>query len=280
MTTSSMGSLRELQHLDRRIRGHEREIEGFDPQLAEVEDPALRLEGELDQLRRRLEQMKEDQRRLHRGSEEKKERSQKLGARLGQVSNLREEAAVKAEADMLRRALEADEKDLLQLAEQIQRAELSEVEVAERARVARQEVLPRQEALLARREEVRARVAELRVRRDAVLELLGSAERRVYQSFHTSGRAVVVAQLTEDGACGHCFNVVPLQLQNEIRGGGATGLIRCEACGVILTSEPEPVFEEEGGDVDLGEGSPGPDDSGNGDAPDEIAADTRADEAP
>jgi predicted nucleic acid-binding Zn-ribbon protein len=79
---------------------------------------------------------------------------------------------------------------------------------------------PRQEALLAARRSS-GTLAELRVRRDAVLELLSSAERRVYESFHASGRPVVVAVLTEDGACGNCFNMVPLQLQNEIRGGAA-----------------------------------------------------------
>jgi uncharacterized protein len=244
MTTSTMGSLRELQLLDRKIRSFSKEIEGFDPQLAEVEDPALRLEGELEQLRRRLEQMQEDARRLHRSAEEKKERSQKLEERLNQVSNLREEAAVKAEADMLRRALEADEKDRLQLGEQLQRAETTEAELATLAETTRADVGPRQEALLSRREALRERVAELRVRRDAVLELLGSAERKVYESFHASGRPVVVAVLTEDGACGNCFNMVPLQLQNEIRGGGG-GLARCEACGVILTAEPEPEPEPE-----------------------------------
>ena len=244
MTISTIGSLRELQHLDRRIRDVNQEIEGFDPQLAEVEDPALRLEGELGQLRRRLEQMQEDARRLHRSTEEKKERSSKLEERLSHVSNLREEAAVKAEADMLRRALEADEKDRIQLSEQIHRAELAEEDVATRSAEARAEVGPRQEALLARRTELRERLAELRARRDAAMELLGGSERRVYESFHASGRAVVVAVLTEDGACGHCFNMVPLQLQNAIRGGRGA-MARCEACGVILTSEPEPEPEVE-----------------------------------
>jgi uncharacterized protein len=252
MTTSTMGSLRELQRLDRRIRDITAEIEAFDPQLAEVEDPALRLESELEQLRRRLEQMGEDQRRLHRSEEEKKERSAKLEERLNQVSNLREEAAVKAEADMLRRALDADQKDRMQLAEQIRRAELTEEEVAGKAAEARADVGPRQADLLAERTALRDSLAELRVRRDAVLEMLSSGERRVYQSFHASGRLIVVAALTEDGACGNCFNVVPLQIQNEIR-SGAAGLVRCEGCGVILTAEAEPEPEPDAGDVEEGE---------------------------
>jgi predicted nucleic acid-binding Zn-ribbon protein len=38
--------------------------------------------------------------------------------------------------------------------------------------------------------------------------------------------------MTPEGACGHCFNTLPLQEQSEIRSGST--LHRCEACGVIL----------------------------------------------
>ena len=43
---------------------------------------------------------------------------------------------------------------------------------------------------------------------------------------------VVIAAVTADGACGHCFGMIPLQQQTEIR--QARDLTRCEACGVIL----------------------------------------------
>ena len=52
---------------------------------------------------------------------------------------------------------------------------------------------------------------------------------------------MVVVSLLEDGACGHCFGMVPLQIQNEIRGGAE--MLRCEECGVILTA-PEAAGEE------------------------------------
>jgi predicted nucleic acid-binding Zn-ribbon protein len=43
---------------------------------------------------------------------------------------------------------------------------------------------------------------------------------------------VAVTSLTGDGACGHCFGMIPLQVQNEIR--TAKALIPCEFCGVLL----------------------------------------------
>jgi NADH-ubiquinone oxidoreductase chain 1 len=65
-------------------------------------------------------------------------------------------------------------------------------------------------------------------------------ELRVYQAIRGGGSRAAVAELTEDGACGNCFGMVPLQHQNEVRHGES--LIRCEACGVILAA-PEPVDE-------------------------------------
>lgn len=235
--TTTMGSLRELQKLDRRIAEIRSRIRDFDPLLAEVEEPALRLEDEFGKASERLEQMKADARRLERSADDKRARAEKLNDRLNQVSNLREQTAVKTELEMVERAVEADEQEAMQLLEQVRRNELLVDELEEKSGEARAEVLPRQEELLAERSGLDESMAELSARRDRVLETLGTRERQVYESFHGSGRAVVVAGLTEDGACGHCFGMVPLQQQNEIRMN--TGLHRCEACGVILTSEPD-----------------------------------------
>lgn len=240
MTNLTMDALREVQELDDRIRELEREISAFDPQLAEVEEPALKLEAEVDQVRERLDQMQADARRLERAAEEKRARAAGMDERLTRVSNLREEAAVRTELDLMKRALEADEKEALQLMEQISRAEIALEELERRAEEARTEVEPRQAGLLEERQELRDQAEELRKRREEALSSVGSRERRVYDAFRSSGRTVVVASLTPDGACGNCFGMIPLQLQNEIRRGD--DLIRCENCGVIVTpaSEDEP----------------------------------------
>lgn len=237
MTNTTTGSLRELQRIDDRIRALRTKIQDFDPLLAAVEEPALRLESELAQVRTRLEQMRTDTRRLEGSADDKRARATRLDERLNRVSNLREEAAVGTELDLIRRAIEADEHEALQLLDQIRRTELAEQELAAAADAARADVEPQQESLLAGREKLKERRAELEARRETVLGGLGGRERRVYESFHASGRTVVIASLTEDGACSNCFGMVPLQLQNEIRRD--TVLLQCEACGVILTAEPE-----------------------------------------
>jgi uncharacterized protein len=237
MANSTMDSLRELQRIDQEVRKLKSEIEAFDPALAEVEEPALRLEGELGRHRTRLDQMRADARRLERGAEDKRERTARLEQRLTQVSNLREEAAVRTELDLVRGAIEAEEQEAMALYDQIQRAEVTLEELEGKTREAREAVEPNQESLLAERSAIQSRVGELQGRRGGLLEALGEAERKVYERFHQSGRQIVVAILTEDGACGGCYGMVPLQRQNEVRRGEQ--MIRCEFCGVILTADAE-----------------------------------------
>jgi predicted nucleic acid-binding Zn-ribbon protein len=190
--------------------------------------------------------MKADVRRLERASDDKRARAEKLDQRMNRVSNLREEAAVHVELDLLKRAIDADEHEALQLIGQIQRTEQTVEELGTSARAARAEVEPRQRTLRADRQAYSERMELLLGRRTEVLAHVGPPERRVYEAFHGSGRKVVVTSLLDDGACGHCFGVIPLQLQNEIR--RREGLIRCENCGVILTTEPEPTIQDlEGG---------------------------------
>ncbi len=243
MTYTTMGSLREVQKLDERLGEIKRALAAFDDRLAEVEEPALALESELSQLTERLAQMESDERRLERSADDKRARAQKMDQRLSRVSNLREEAAVQTELDLIRRAIEGDEQEALQLIDQIRRSEDAVKELEEATRDARVQAGTQQEALLGQRESFSERMEVFLGRRTEVLEHVTDPERRVYDAFHQSGRSVVVAALLEDGACGHCFGVIPLQLQNEIR--RSEGLIRCEDCGVILTIEPEPVLDEE-----------------------------------
>lgn len=245
MTNTTMGALHEIQKLDDRIRELEEGIRAFDPRLAEVEEPALELEGELGRIEERLSQMETDARRLERSADDRRARAERLESRLEKVQNLREEAAVRTELDLVKRAIEQDEHEALQLMDRIRRAEIARDEVREGAELARSQVEPQQEALLAERADLDQELGALKAKRDGLLDAVTGEERRVYESFHASGRSVVVAPLLDDGACGHCFGMVPLQVQNEIR--HTDHLIRCEACGVILTAEQTGGEESEGG---------------------------------
>lgn len=266
MTQQRRTALKELQKLDVRIQEARERIRDFDPKFEEVEEPALVLEGELGTSKNRLKEMKLEQRRLESATTEKGERLKRLEERLNSVRNLREEAAVSAELDMVRRSLEADEGEALNLIDSVRKGEERVAELEAAYAEAAGIVEPRKEALLAEREAAKEELTSLQSERAAFAGSIDAAEMKVYDAIRAGGTRAAVAELTVDGACGNCFGMVPLQSQNEIRHGER--LIRCEACGVILAA-PEPEAPAE-------EGTEGADSTGQpeaADATDEPAGD-------
>ena len=243
--TTQLTSLKELQKLDVDIAAVRIKVATFDPQIEVIEEPALALESEVTRLRSRLQEVELDERRVELSADEKRARSKKLEERLTTVRNVREEAAVHAEIDMVRRSLEGAEQEALTLLDQIRRMEERLEESQEALEVAQGEVEPKRDELVQQREAAKAELTELESRRDAFASGIDARERDTYERILAGGRTVAVADLTEDGACGNCFSIVPLQLQNQILHGD--DMIRCEGCGVILTppsAEAPPVEAE------------------------------------
>ncbi len=242
MTEQQRTALKELQKLDTRILETKERIQSFDPLFEEVEEPVLVLESELGTLRKRSQEMKLEERRLELSIDEKKDRLKKLEERLGSVRNLREEAAVSAELEMIKRALQNDEQEAFTLLDQIRKSDERIEELASAFEEARSMVEPKKEELLAERKRVQEELESLRTKRESFTNDIDDEELRIYDAIRGRTGRKAVAALTEDGACGNCYGMVPLQVQNEIRHGAR--LIRCEACGVILTA-PEPEAPEE-----------------------------------
>jgi predicted nucleic acid-binding Zn-ribbon protein len=234
MTQTAKTALKELQRLDGEIREAEVRAEAFAPELEAVETAALQIETEAGATRARLTEMKLDERRHEMTADEKRTRSKVLQERLAGVRNVREEAAVTAELDMVRRSLEAEEHDALTLLDQIRKLEAKLQEQEERLAAARAEVEPRRQELIAARAAIQGEIAELKRKRDEYARTMNPRQLQLYQGIRGRTGRQAVAELTADGACGHCFSMMPLQIQNEVRHGN--DLVRCEACGVILTA--------------------------------------------
>lgn len=234
MTERTGANLEELQRIDHRIAAIEEKIRKFDPLLEEVDAPAAEFEAQVEHTRGRLQEMKVDERRVELAAQEKKARVDKLEERLKAVRNVREEAAVSAELDMVRRALEGEEQEALTLLDQIRKMELRLDELEEGLEEARDEIEPRRQELLGERKALEDELEELRSRRQEFSDVMDASELRVYERIRGGSGRRAVARLTADGACGNCFNMIPLQLRNEIRHGSE--MIRCEACGVILAA--------------------------------------------
>ena len=225
-------NLVELQRMDLKILAVQQLIRDFDPLLGEVEEPALVLESDSEKTRTRLQEMNLEERQLELSVAEKHERQKRLDERLGSVRNLREEAAVSAELEMVKRALQNDEQEALSILDQILRMEGRLEELDEAITEARGFVGPRLEELLSGRAAAEKELEELEQERESFTDVMDASELRLYDGIRRGGRITAVAALTEDGACGHCFGIIPPQFQNEVRHGES--LIRCEGCGVIL----------------------------------------------
>ena len=233
MTEQDRNNLVELQRIDLKILAAREQIREFDPLLGEVEEPALVLESDAEKTRTRLKEINLEERQLELSVAEKRDRQKRLDERLGSVRNLREEAAVSAELEMVKRALQNDEQEALSLLDQIRRMEGRLEELDEAITEARAFVGPRLEELISGRDTAEKELDALEQDRENFVHTMDALELRLYEGIRRGGRVIAVAALTEDGACSHCFGIVPPQLQNEIRHGKA--LIRCEGCGVILT---------------------------------------------
>ncbi|MDT8370328.1 MAG: hypothetical protein RQ745_14060 [Longimicrobiales bacterium] len=254
MTEQIRSALRELQELDLGIRRAREKVQAYEPRILEVEEPARELERQVEHTRSRIQEMRVEERRLELSAREKKAREEKLEARLNQVRNVREEAAVNTELELVRRAMENEESEVLSMLDQIRRLELELEEQTDLWNEAHEDVGPRREALVSERDALLDELSAMEQAREEAAAAVDPAELKLYDAIRGDGGRAALAALTEDGACGNCFSIIPLQLQQEVLRGGT--LIRCEGCGVILSPPlPEEEVEAEAEEPGNAEGS-------------------------
>ena len=226
--------LLELQTVDLEIREIRSRIESFGPLLKAVEEPAARLAKKVDRTSSQVEGLHAEERRLRHAAEDKRHRMAMLEDRLNQVKTVEQEAAVRSELGSVRRAADTEEQEVISLLDQIGRFEGR----LEKERTALEEALseiePRREELDGEKVTSETKLSSLAELRDGLANEIDARYRRVYDNLIRGGRRVAVVPMTEDGACGECFSLIPLQIQNEIQ--TTSPLVLCEACGVILTA--------------------------------------------
>lgn len=225
-------ALLDLQDLDEQLSQAQEQVRQFEPQLEEIEGPVAAAESEVEGVRKRLDEMKAEARRLERGADDKRAQMAKYEARLERVRNPREEAAARAEIDLISKAVEADEADYINLMDQVKRTELKLDELEDQLESLKEEAAPRRADLMAKKDEAESQLQVLADQRKNKLVRLNQPAARLYEQIRGGKTKVALAELTSDGACGHCFSMIPIQERNEIKRKEA--LHRCEACGVIL----------------------------------------------
>jgi uncharacterized protein len=221
-----------LQELDNRIDQAQSRVGEFTPQLDTLEAPVTAAQRELDGVRQKLEELRAEQHRLQRNAQQKQERLAAVQERMNRVRNRDEEQAVRTETDFVRRAYEADAADLKDVSEQATRTDLKLDDLQRQLDRARSEIELRRGELVAQQAQAEAELEALRGTRHETAARLGPADLRLYERVRSGKSRRALAPLTVEGACGQCYNVLPVQEQSMVRSGER--LHRCELCGVIL----------------------------------------------
>jgi uncharacterized protein len=221
-----------LQEIDDEIVRAEARLTEFEPQLRDAEAPMTALAADVEAAQARLAALRAEAKRLEKAADHKRQRQKHFEERLQRVRSQREEAAARTELDLVRRAVDADEREALEQMDQATRTDLKLDDMLKQLERKRAEVEPRMQELRAERGEAEQALADLRERRQRQAELIDTPALRLYDRIRSGSARRALAPLTEEGACGHCYNVLPVQEQQIVRTGAR--MHRCEACGVIL----------------------------------------------
>jgi uncharacterized protein len=221
-----------LQEIDDAIIQAQGRVAEFGPQLELLEAPVASATREQESTRSKLEELRSEVQKLERNAEQKRSRLQSYEERLSRARNAREESAIRAEIDLVSRALHADTTDIKQVSEQATRTDLKLDDLQRQIEKAQAEIASRRSELIAARTEAETELEMLLERRRNHSVRLDPPSLRLYERVRSGRARLAVAPLTNEGACGNCFNILPVQEQTEVRRGES--LHRCEGCGVIL----------------------------------------------
>lgn len=221
-----------LQDIDDEIATATRRVKAYGPQLETLLAPATAAERELTSTTTRLEEMRAEFERLQKNAEQKEIKQESYYGRLEKARTKDDESMLHMELDLVRGALEADRDDLKRISDQITRTDLKVDELERTHTAAREAVAEELATIEAERDAAQAELDLLLEKRENHAVRLDQKDRRLYERVRGQYSRRVVSPMTEEGACGNCFNILPLQEQAEVRRGES--LHRCEGCGVIL----------------------------------------------
>lgn len=225
-------ALRVIEQIDRQIESCREQLAALSPELADSERRVSELEARAQAASQRSETADGRRRKLERSAAAGRETLKRLQQRALEVQNLKQHTAVRAETDAARRNLEAAEDELLEAMQEVEeaRGELAALQRrVEEERAADAELQARSGE---RRAELEEELLIHQDRRENRRMRLDPGAMRLYEAVRGGKTRQVLAALTPDGVCGHCYTFIPVQRQAEIR--SQRRLHRCEGCGIIL----------------------------------------------
>lgn len=223
-------SLLQLQEIDHEITKAEGRLNALTPRIAELHSPLASIEKDSESARAQLDKLKHQVRKLEHGAENKRQRLKTFQEK-AEKSRRHDESEIKAEVDFIRGAVDAEVAELDETNMAVRRSEQQLENLQKSAARVQVEIAPKLEEIEAERAEIQGELDVLQDKRTRQTANMDKAAVRLYDRVRTGKRAAL-APLTPEGACGSCYNQVPMQEQTEIR--MANGIRRCEACGTIL----------------------------------------------
>lgn len=215
----------EILHISQQLRELSEELDSLLATESELEDRVGTIQSEKDAA-------DEELRRYQRSVQAGRATLKRLEARASEVKNMQQHFAVRTETETARRNLRIAEEDALDAMQDVETvsAQLQDVEaLLEESRTALKQ---RQAEVAEARASLKERLTDHEAKKREREEHLDRKTLRLYQTVRNGRTDSVLAPLTADGVCGHCYTSVPLQQQADIRAG--RDLAVCEGCGVIL----------------------------------------------
>lgn len=221
-----------LQEIDLEIHQITEQLGEFSDELDALRCAATELEDRVGSVRGDQEAADERVRRYQRSVQAGRATLKRLEGRAAEVSNMQQHFAVRTETETARRNLRLAEEDALDAMQDVERLSAEIQELESELEESRMTLERRESEITSLRAALNDQLAAHEKHKKEGEEELDRKTLRLYETVRNGRTDSVLAPLTGDGVCGHCFTAVPLQKQADIRAGRDIAV--CEGCGVIL----------------------------------------------
>ena len=234
----SLMTLLDLQKIDQALRALEQLKVNIPDQLEAMRIAQAEVEQRFSDQKDQVESSDKDRRQHERDLEVVQEKIVKYQSQLHSVKTNKEYDALQHEIQAEKGTIAVHEDAILQLMTDAEEAS----EALEAARVEMEATIARHKGESSKLEKTLASVdSDIAVKDDERQRKARRVEARVinvYNRIRRTVRGVAVVPIKK-GACGGCFNIIPLQAVSEVR--LMTRLILCQGCGrILLTEETVP----------------------------------------
>ncbi|MDH5804847.1 MAG: hypothetical protein OEZ54_06655 [Gemmatimonadota bacterium] len=228
---ADLNSLLALQDQDRIILDIRSEMQGFDPELADLDGAKEKVEQTLSSLREELESATSLRDDFEKNIETFKVMQDRRRQKLEWVRGAKEASALMAEIDAARSVIAKEEAEWVRAADRAKEIEQAVAEEEERLVQLVEEQAPRRSEIAAAVKSCEKKIAKVKTTRADAAKNVSRQLLVVYDRV-LRGRAPLALYELHGDACGHCYTSVPMHLLQQIRRNES--VTTCEACGVIM----------------------------------------------